>query len=238
MTKRRACVVLERPPAKKPVRIPGGKGFASKAARYDWVAREVFLPLFPVIARDVISFCGKRDGRCLDLGSGGGLFGYHIARESEMSVCFLDIDPHAVDICHRRGVEWNLAHRCTYVVADVVDMPFPDAEFDVVVSRSSWRFWGEMGRLRHAFAEIHRVLVPGGIALIGSSLGTPDIQDRIRARMKEIEPEWPRNVDKKKNSCTYAKMCDVLNGIGIRTRVEESDRGTWLLIRKEAENLE
>ena len=42
--------------------------------KYDEVAREIFLPIFPVIAKEALSLYGREDGLCLDIGCGGGFF--------------------------------------------------------------------------------------------------------------------------------------------------------------------
>ena len=205
-----------------------------KASGYDQIAREVFLPIFPMIAKEALGFYGKETGRCLDIGCGGGLFGYFVALLSDMQVTFLDISPDALEVCRQRGLDWGLDDRCEYVLSDVHDMKdIPDNSYDLIVSRGSLPFWGEGEYLVGAFREICRVLAPGGAAVIGGSLGTTRMSAAITAKMKAKNPEWmpPETRD---GDCVsgYEKRQQFLNEAGIDCLAEITGRGHWLVLRK------
>lgn len=205
-----------------------------KSAGYDRIAREVFLPIFPVIAREALRIYGRNDGICLDVGCGGGMFGYFIALLSDMKVHFLDVEKDAIDLCRQRGIDWGLDDRCEYFVSDVHDMStIPDGSKDLVVSRGSIPFWGEGEELVQAFREIERVVAPGGMAIIGGSLGFPRMSDAITAKMRENNPNW-EPPQSRSGGCVsgYDKRQKLLNEAGIECEAFVNDKGHWIIIRK------
>ncbi len=210
------------------------KDSKGKKLDYDFIAREIFLPIFPLIAKEALKVYGKENGSCLDIGSGGGMFGYFVALLSEMKITFLDISENAIETCRRRGLDWGLDDRCDYIVSDVHDMSaIPDGSYDLVVSRGSIPFWGEGEELVKAFCEIERIVAPGGCALIGGSLGTSRMSKAITEKMKEINPEW-EPPESREGGCVsgYEQRQKLLNEGGVNCEAYVTDRGHWILIRK------
>lgn len=199
---------------------------------YDRIAREVFLPLFPLIARKALEVYGRNDGACLDIGAGGGMFGYHIALQSRLEVRFLDLQPEAIDICMKRGQEWGLSSRCSYAVGDVHAIPFPSDTYPLIVSRGSIKFWGNADELKQAFREIYRVLKPGGTTLIGNSLGPPEMEEAITEKMKIYNPGWKKTHWHNGISFTMRERSDLLESLAIPHRLEEDDSGSWIVMMK------
>src|SRR6185503_10771096 len=84
------------------------------------------------------------------------------AARSGVNVTGIDLVPRHLDIASRRFSIYGLPARL--MIADAEAMPFKNESFDVVYS---------FGVLHHttnidaAIAEIHRVLRPGGVAIIG-----------------------------------------------------------------------
>jgi SAM-dependent methyltransferase len=82
-----------------------------------------------------------------------------------------DLNPNVIKanetLC-REEMSDRLLARMEWQVADATALPFPDASFDVVVSMSVLEHIPD-GRWRIAFREIHRVLRPGGVAVITMS---------------------------------------------------------------------
>lgn len=60
------------------------------AKSFDQVARTVFAPVYPVIARQIIERTGITHGVCLDVGCGGGYLGAALARATDLFVHFFD----------------------------------------------------------------------------------------------------------------------------------------------------
>jgi ubiquinone/menaquinone biosynthesis C-methylase UbiE len=103
--------------------------------------------------------------RVLDLGCGAGHTALAMA-PGAAHVTAVDVTPSMVATATRltaeRGVK-NLSIR----VADVVDLPFPDAQFDIVTSRVAAHHFADP---RPALSEALRVLRPGGRLLLIDSV--------------------------------------------------------------------
>ncbi|WP_333582850.1 class I SAM-dependent methyltransferase, partial [Methanoculleus bourgensis] len=85
------------------------------------IAREVFAPIYPVIAEQVLAWSGIRDGLCLDLGSGPGLLSVALAEKSDLSVIALDAEPAMARIAQETAAERT--GRVAPVIGDVHCMP-------------------------------------------------------------------------------------------------------------------
>ncbi|MDK2863085.1 MAG: hypothetical protein PWQ46_795, partial [Methanomicrobiaceae archaeon] len=126
------------------------------------IAREVFAPIYPVIAEQVLAWSGIRDGLCLDLGSGPGLLSVALAEKSDLTVIALDADPAMARIAQETAA--GRTDRVAPVNGDVHSMPVRDDTASLIVSRGSLFFWEDRVQ---AFREIERVLRPGGVAFVG-----------------------------------------------------------------------
>ena len=115
------------------------------------IAREVFAPIYPVIAEQVLTWSGIRDGLSLDLGSGPGLLSAALAEKSGLSVIALDTDPAMARITHETAAGHGCADRITPITGDVHCMPVRDDTVSLIVSRGSIFFWKDRVR---AFQEI------------------------------------------------------------------------------------
>ncbi|HEV2820567.1 MAG TPA: methyltransferase domain-containing protein [Solirubrobacteraceae bacterium] len=121
--------------------------------------------------------------RVLDVGAGTGFTTEGIVeRVDAANVTMLDQSPHQLARSHRRR---SLA-ACRRVVGDAEDLPFPDASFDRYVSAGSIEYWPDPAR---AIAEAHRVLRPGGIALVAGPLRPRHRVGRLLADTWMLFPE-------------------------------------------------
>jgi SAM-dependent methyltransferase len=89
--------------------------------------------------------------RVLDAGCGPGDIAERIAREITSDVTAIDISPRMVELARAHGLEAR--------VADVQQLPFDDATFDVALA--AWMLF-HVADLDRALHELRRVLVPGG----------------------------------------------------------------------------
>jgi len=100
-----------------------------------------------------------RDKTCLDAGCGGGRYLVALARLGAKHVHGIDISAEAVAAATQRIAARHLENQADARQASVLDIPFPDATFDYVVSS---------GVIHHTpnpkkgFDELVRVLKPGG----------------------------------------------------------------------------
>ncbi|MDQ3770175.1 MAG: methyltransferase domain-containing protein, partial [Actinomycetota bacterium] len=121
--------------------------------------------------------------RVLDVGAGTGFTTEGIVeRVDAANVTMLDQSPHQLARSHRRPA---LA-ACRRVQGDAENLPFPDASFDRYVSAGSIEYWPDPAR---AITEAHRVLRPGGIALVAGPLRPRHRVGRLLADTWMLFPE-------------------------------------------------
>lgn len=149
---------------------PVGHALASQLSRPSgWFGRAVMTRLLNHGNRDLIA--ATLDGlplgpatRLLDVGFGGGAL-LALARRRGAGA-LAGVDPSADAVAFLRGrAPWRAAPERLQVGA-VEALPLQDAAFDVVASTNTVYFWPDLGR---AFAELHRVLAPGGRLTLGYS---------------------------------------------------------------------
>ena len=197
---------------------------------YSAIASEVFAPLYPYYASLIVDQTGIHSGKCLDIGCGGGHLGLALAADTDLTVSLLDQSNKAIRIARQNIRERGMEGRVNAVVAQVESLPFSDEFFDLAVSRGSVPFWQD---LTAAFAEIFRVLKPGGQAYIGGGLGSPEIREKIRSTMRERDPEWHKEMPGKIPHRSVEEYCEALSGAGIRNfKVDRGDEGTWIRFQK------
>lgn len=120
---------------------------------YDRFARETADALETIAAPNV-----------LEIGPGPGELAARLARlVPDLRYTGLDVDPAMVVLAGARAEHLGVADRVRFVVGDVAAMPFEDGSFDLVVSSFSAHHWPDA---KAAFAEIRRVLRPGGRAIV------------------------------------------------------------------------
>jgi ubiquinone/menaquinone biosynthesis C-methylase UbiE len=114
--------------------------------------------------------------RVLEVAPGPGYLAVEMARLGfdvtgvDLSATFVQL---ATDASRRAGVEARFRH------ADAADLPLPDASVDFVVCQAAFK---NFGRPVAALDEMHRVLRPGGTAVIGDmnrDATAADIRDEV-----------------------------------------------------------
>ncbi len=196
------------------------------------IAREVFAPIYPVIAEQVLAWSGIRDGFALDIGSGPGLLSIALAHKSNLSVIALDTDPAMSRIARETAA--GCAGRVAPVTGDVHCMPLRDNTASIIVSRGSVYFWEDRPQ---AFSEIERVLRPGGVAFVGGSFGTPVLRATIFAEMRRRNPDWDRDVARRSGGATIEVLRRELGQSGVaHSRIRKEEEGLWVEIRKDPQS--
>ena len=103
------------------------------------------------------------DARVLDIGCGGGA---NIARLMKRCpqgfVDGIDYSGESVKFSRKKNAG-SLGKRCDIRQGDVTTLPYADQTFDLIIGFETVYFWPDLNR---AFAEILRVLKPGGQFLI------------------------------------------------------------------------
>jgi len=202
------------------------------ASGFNRIAKEVFAPVYPVIARAAVAWSGITEGWALDVGTGSGLLAIALACETRMRVCALDMDPEMIRIAGQNLADagGGPGSRICLVNADVHRMPLKEKSISLVVSRGSLLFWDD---LTLAFDEIYRVLRSGGAAFVGGGFGNAHLREDIFDRMRMINPDWDADVARRSSMATPETLRKALEKSGVPDfLVRDDDTGTWVELRK------
>lgn len=133
------------------------------ARAYDRGVQAAFRDVFPPLVDDLAE--GMRGARrLLDAGCGPGQFTVLTAESLPgTEVWGIDLAPTMIELARRHAAESPAADRLHFDVGDVAKLPFPDGQFDVVVSSGSIKHWPDAGA---GLRELYRVLAPGGRAFV------------------------------------------------------------------------
>ena len=133
------------------------------AGLYDALVASLLEPFYERVAEEVVADY-PQGGTILEVGSGPGRLAVSLGRMAPgLVVTGVDISPEMVERAAHRAREAGLAGRVGFEVGDVGALPFAERAFDGVVSTLSLHHWPDPAL---GLAEIHRVLRPGGEALI------------------------------------------------------------------------
>jgi ubiquinone/menaquinone biosynthesis C-methylase UbiE len=112
----------------------------------------------------------KPESQILEIGFGAGRAIELVATQVPNGhVSGIDLSQEMVRAAARRNARAIKAGQVTLSRGDVTILPFADSQFDKVFSIQSLYFWSDPLR---AFAEISRVLKPGGMLVVTLSTGT------------------------------------------------------------------
>jgi len=141
----------------KPHKGAGMEGFIAS-----WYARQTARDLdeFQRIARRIAAYLNSGD-RVLEIAPGPGYLAIALAKLTDSPVTGLDISKSFVRMAAENAREANV--RVDFEHGDAADLPFPNSQFDFIVCRAAFK---NFTRPLVAINEMHRVLKPGGTALI------------------------------------------------------------------------
>jgi ubiquinone/menaquinone biosynthesis C-methylase UbiE len=189
------------------------------------------MPVYPLIAQQILDDYQITTGRCLDIGTGYGFLGIELAKITELEMYFVDIDTEALDNAQRNAIESELGNPIYFIEADAADLPFEDEFAELIISRGSLWFWQDQVK---GLQEIKRVLKQGGVAFVGGGLGryTPQtMRERLKGRKEKIKKKH-----KEARFLKGAELEELLSETGISNYRVLSDvdgePGHWIEIRK------
>ena len=205
------------------------------AQKMDWIAKTVFRPIYPVIAQNALNATGITQGRCMDLGSGPGMLAMAMAEQApQMEIVAFDFSGDSHGIAEENFKAEGLDSRISIATGDVHAMPFDDSYFDLIVSRGSMFFWKD---LKGAFAEILRVLAPGGATYIGGGFGSLELKDQVIREMAKVNPEWDCYAKKKTGDEGHAKFQKMFAQLACSDyEIIDDETGFWVKVLKTTEN--
>jgi len=123
----------------------------------------------------------------LDIGSGPGLLAHDMATAVGQNgrVCGIDVSPAMVAMAAKRCTQQSWA---VFRAADAAQLPYPDDSFDAAVSTQVYEYLSDIPA---ALRELHRVLRPGGRAVIlDTDYGSLVIHTEDTARMARVLSAW------------------------------------------------
>lgn len=166
---------------------PVGSGFAGSVPE---LYERYMVPLmFQVYAEDLAARVGRlKPSRVLEIAAGTGAATRQLARELSASATIVATDlnqpmlDHAAAIGTARAVAWRQA--------DVMQLPFPDGSFDVVACQFGAMFFPDKPG---AYAEIRRVLLPGGrfVFSVWDRLEDNEFADTVDRALQARFPDDP-----------------------------------------------
>lgn len=206
--------------------------FDSEGAKeYAQIANQVFAPIYPVIARQIMDRCKIGQGLCIDVGTGPANLAIALAKTTELKIYAMDFSWHIFQMARENIKAEGLHGRVTPIVGDVHRMPFQDNAASLIVSRGSMRFWRNKPL---AFKEIHRVLRPGGESYIGGGLGSSQLGEEISREMIKRGAQWKKGSTKKYRTKDVAYFQEILGKAGfVQYEIILDDSGFWVYLEKE-----
>jgi ubiquinone/menaquinone biosynthesis C-methylase UbiE len=163
----------------------GYRGLAMEGFLARWYARntgrkkEVYREAAQVVADRL-----PGGGRVLEIAPGPGYLAIELARLGNYQVVGLDISRSFVEMARHNAQQAGVA--VTFEHGNAADMPFAADSFDFIVCRAAFKNFSEPVR---ALAEMHRVLKPGGAALI-LDLRPDASPEAIDAEVKKLGLGW------------------------------------------------
>jgi len=154
---------------------------------FDRIVREVFAPIYPVIAKQIKLKTGITDGICIDAGCGTGALGRAMAKISNLHIIFFDQSNKMLDLAKKYSLQENILNKSTFLQGDIHNIDLKSSSVDLVISRGSSPFWDNWSK---AYSEIIRVLKKDGCAYIGGGFGTKELKESICATMSKENPNW------------------------------------------------
>ena len=204
-------------------------------ADFDFVARNIFRPIYPVVASQIVAYSGVTRGTCLEIGCGGGYLGMALAQQTDLLLRFLDPSPEMLDILRDNLAATGLEPRSEVLEGRAESIPLPDNSMDLVISRGSIFFWED---LVQAFQEIHRVLAPGGMSYLGGGFGSSRLKQTITRAWQEHQRDpslWQEHMKRNLNPETQRRFQEALVQAAIPNHeiIHDQEVGLWIVIRKE-----
>jgi ubiquinone/menaquinone biosynthesis C-methylase UbiE len=148
---------MDRAPATKAYKGVGMEGFTARW--YASVTRKS-LDEFKALARRVAGQITP-GARVLELAPGPGYFVIELAKLGSYRITGLDVSRTFVEIARKNAEEAEVD--AEFRRGDAAHMPFEDGSFDFLLCRAAFKNFAEPVT---ALREMHRVLKPGGTALI------------------------------------------------------------------------
>jgi phosphoethanolamine N-methyltransferase len=124
----------------------------------------------PEAVRAIVAGLDLKDRTVLDIGCGLGGLDQVLAGEFGAQVTGVDVAKLIVQRGQQRIAQSTLKDRIAIQLVEPGPLPFPDASFDLVFGKDAWLHIPDKAGF---FAEVFRVLKPGGIVACGDWMKSP-----------------------------------------------------------------
>jgi ubiquinone/menaquinone biosynthesis C-methylase UbiE len=167
----------------------GSLGLGMEGRIATWYARNTArdMPEFAALAQRVSAALPARS-RILEVAPGPGYLAIEIARRGAHQITGLDISHTFVEIAQRNARDAHLD--IDFRQGNASAMPFAECSFDLVLCRAAFKNFSQP---LAAMNEMHRVLKPGGRALIIDLRSDASI-DEIDAYIKRSSLSWANSL--------------------------------------------
>jgi ubiquinone/menaquinone biosynthesis C-methylase UbiE len=161
--------MLRRPPADEPSGGRPDSGWATCSApgarAYEASFGRLLTGLYRAIASDLATTLAGQSGlHIVDIGAGPGGLAVALAKMfPDGRITTVDIDADMASLATARMAREGVGGRVRVSLGDVAALPLPDHSVDLVTSSFSVHHWPDAVA---GFSEVHRVLRPGGRAII------------------------------------------------------------------------
>ena len=146
--------------------------------------------------KELVELCHISGGTCvLDVGCGVGATACYLAKEYGCRVVGVDLRESMVALSDERAQREEVADLVEFRVADAQDLPFEDAQFDVILCESVATFIEDKQRV---VEELARVVKSGGYVGFNEEiwLETPPAEVVVHVkRAWEVKPSIPKADD-------------------------------------------
>lgn len=165
---------------------------ATSAAQMQATSQAHLAPVYPYLAEYLVERFQLQEkmGTGIDIGGGPGNLVRELAQRTK-NFYWINTDINPDYAAHfLPEIAPADAPRFGFLVADVHQLPFRTDFADLIVSRGSFQFWENKPQ---AFAEIYRVLKPGGWAFIGRGFSENlpvEIAKKVRAKQGRGFPKY------------------------------------------------
>lgn len=209
------------------------------ALRFNTTAKTVLSPAYPYLAEFIVDRFEIREKRGIGIDIGGGPGNLVLELCKQTSAFFwinADINPYFSRFLFRGAQENQCAHRIGSVFADAHYMPFRDNYADVIVSRGSLQFWHTWEQV---FAEMYRVLKPGGYAFVGRGFSENmplEVAKQVRMKQGGRGPKYSPG-DTARELEGIMKKLHIRNYEVLRPRLDQDqvNYGVWVVFSKPGE---
>jgi ubiquinone/menaquinone biosynthesis C-methylase UbiE len=205
-------------------------GHVTNAQSFDKTVREVFAPIYPVIAEQIKTKTAISSGKCLDAGCGTGALGIALAKITNLHITFFDQSEEMLTLAEGYASANGFGGRSAFVCGDIHEIDMEDESIDIVISRGSIPFWDDWSK---AYGEIVRVLKKGGMAYIGGGFGSAELGKKITKQKKAENPEWQNPFKERMTPERRATLPSIIKSFEPKHfEIIEDDSGFWAVITK------